>query len=117
MCAEKPADVHDGTEAFAVGGFTETLPKRAGEEHGGIQAAIFLPGKFLQRAKMTSLKVGPLNAIWRVEPLWDKPELSFKFDYIAAVNFVNVRSNYNLGFIDLHLRLRFRQRMKRLALK
>ena len=27
----------------------------AGEEHGGIQAAIFnLPGKFLQRAKMRS---------------------------------------------------------------
>jgi hypothetical protein len=34
-------------------GLLKTLPKRAGEEHGGIQAAIFnLPGKFLQRAKM-----------------------------------------------------------------
>jgi hypothetical protein len=32
MCAEKPADVRDGTEGFALGGFTETL--------GGIQAAI-----------------------------------------------------------------------------
>jgi hypothetical protein len=53
MCAEKSAGVRYGTEAFALGGFTETLPKRAREEHGGIQAAIFnLPGKFLQRAKM-----------------------------------------------------------------
>jgi hypothetical protein len=25
MCAEKPEDVRDGTEAFALGGFTETL--------------------------------------------------------------------------------------------
>jgi hypothetical protein len=26
MCAEKPAGARDGTEAFALGGFTETLP-------------------------------------------------------------------------------------------
>ena len=32
MCAEKSAGVRDGTEAFALGGFTETL--------GGIQAVI-----------------------------------------------------------------------------
>jgi hypothetical protein len=32
MCAETSAGVRDGTEAFALGGFTETL--------GGIQAAI-----------------------------------------------------------------------------
>jgi hypothetical protein len=32
MCAEKPAGVRDGTEVFALGGFTETL--------GGIQAGI-----------------------------------------------------------------------------
>jgi len=34
-------------EALALRGATETGPNRAGEEHGGIQAAIFsLPGKF-----------------------------------------------------------------------
>jgi hypothetical protein len=48
------AGVCDGMEALAWGGtITETRPNRAGEEHGGIQAAILnLPGKFLRRAKM-----------------------------------------------------------------
>jgi hypothetical protein len=45
--------VRDGTEVLVLGGFTETLPKCAGEEYGGIQTVIFnLPGKFSQRAKM-----------------------------------------------------------------
>jgi hypothetical protein len=43
MRAEKPAGVRYGTEALALGGFTETLPKRTGEEHGGNQAAILNP--------------------------------------------------------------------------
>jgi hypothetical protein len=37
MRAEKPAGVRYGTEALALGGFTKVLPKRAGEERGGIQ--------------------------------------------------------------------------------
>jgi len=41
MRAEKPAGVRYGTEALALGGFTETLPKRAGEKHGGIQSCYF----------------------------------------------------------------------------
>jgi hypothetical protein len=28
MSVEKPAGVHDGTEVFALGGFTDTLPKQ-----------------------------------------------------------------------------------------
>jgi hypothetical protein len=52
MCADKPAGVRDGTEVFALGGFTETLPKRAGEEHGGIQM-LFLtsPANFCRERK------------------------------------------------------------------
>lgn len=46
MCADKSAGARFGTEAFALGGFTEMLPKRAGEEHGGIQTAINLPANF-----------------------------------------------------------------------
>jgi hypothetical protein len=38
MCAEKPADVRYGMEALALGGFTETISKRTGSEHGGAAA-------------------------------------------------------------------------------
>jgi hypothetical protein len=37
MCADKSAGVRYGTEVFALGGFTKTLPKRAGEEHGRLK--------------------------------------------------------------------------------
>jgi hypothetical protein len=41
--AEPSAGVGDGMEAFAFGG-TETPPNGAGEEEGGVQAALNLPG-------------------------------------------------------------------------
>jgi hypothetical protein len=48
MCAEKSAGVRYGTEAFALGGFTETI--------GGIQAAI----------RVTTSIVGRLTASERL---------------------------------------------------
>ena len=48
--ADRSAGVRDGMEALAFGG-TETPSDRAGEEHSGVEAALNLPGRFLQRAK------------------------------------------------------------------
>jgi hypothetical protein len=42
-------------EALAFGG-TETPSNRAGEQQSGVQAALNLPGRFLQRAKFPAIK-------------------------------------------------------------
>lgn len=53
MCADKSAGVRDGTEAFALGGFTETL--------GGIQAAI-LKVKVRASAAVTDISIAELRS-------------------------------------------------------
>jgi hypothetical protein len=49
MSAEPSAGVRDGMEVFAFG-TTDTPTNRAGEEQSGVQAALNLLGRFLQRA-------------------------------------------------------------------
>ena len=53
MCAERPAGARYGTEAFALGGFTDTL--------GGIQAAI-LKVKVRASAAVTDISIAELRS-------------------------------------------------------